>query len=483
MPMLTVLGNPRRFCDGLTRREALSAGSLALLGPFFGLPRLARPEQGHACADRPGKAKSVILIFLHGGAPTQDMFDMKPQAPVEVRGEFRPIASNVPGIQICEHLPRTARWMHRCAIVRSVNHKAGCHNTLPTFTGYEVPISDISNANPNHPPSMGSVCEYLKRGPSDLPAYVCLPNYLAWGEAARRPGIYAGFLGQRYDPLLSECDPTLDPGLSGPYLREHCPVVRGAPRLPNSVLGDGITLDRLNTRRTLLQQIDDQLRGDDTHATIGSFGRTRQRAFTLLSSTTLKVAFNLDREETRLRDRYGAHLFGSSTLVARKLVEAGVRFVNVFWDSYGGRLGIPDFGWDTHEKNFILLRDHYLPRLDGTYSALLEDLEQRGFLSETLVLLISDFGRTPYVNKDAGRDHWSYCYSVVLAGAGIRGGTVYGASDAQAAFVKDNPVSTGDICATIYQCLGIDPDMLVRDRTGRPTPVTNGGRPIREILA
>src|SRR5262249_18379703 len=167
---------------------------------------------------------------------------------------------------------------------------------------------------------------------------------------------------------------------------------------------------------------------------------------------------------------------------ARKLVAEGVRFVNVFWDYYFNRLGIPDYGWDTHEKNFILLRDHFLPWLDGTYSALLQDLQDHGLLDETLVVLLSDFGRTPTVNKDAGRDHWTYCYTVVLAGAGIRGRTVYGASDRQAAFVRDNPVSPADICATIYACLGIDPEMTVPDRTGRPIPIAPGGRPLRDIL-
>jgi hypothetical protein len=485
--MLTLLGGRRRFCDGVTRRDALKAGAASLIGGFFGLPNLSRGDQARLDGLPSGRAKSVIMIFLHGGAATQDMFDLKPDAPSEIRGEFKPVATNVPGIQICEHLPRMSRWMHRAAIVRTVNHKAGCHNTLPAFTGYEVLVPDQASANPNHPPSMGSVCEYVKQTrtsggrPDDLPAYVCVPNHLGWGEAGRRPGIYGGFLGQRFDPLSAECSPFTDPGADTKN-RPHPPEIRGEPRVPHCVLEDGITLDRLNRRQALVQQLDAVLRRGDALRTFDNFDKTRERAFSLLTSTRLRAAFNLGGEDPRLRDRYGRSLFGSSVLAARKLVEAGVRFVNVFWDNYAPRLGVADYGWDTHEYNFITLRDHYLPWLDRTWSALIEDLESRGLLDETLVVVTSDFGRTPRVNNLAGRDHWTYCYSTLLAGAGIRGGTTYGESDAQAAFVKDRPVSTADLCATIYDCLGIDPHMLVYDRTSRPIPVAHGGEPIRDIL-
>jgi hypothetical protein len=305
---------------------------------------------------------------------------------------------------------------------------------------------------------------------------------LGYGDAARRPGIYAGFLGQRYDPFISEVEPSIDPSQPKPYLREHPPVVGGLPRIPNGVLVDGLTLDRLHRRQDLVRQLDGQLRQAERQAALAGYGRTRSRAFDLLTSAQLRRAFDLERESPRLRDRYGRRMFGQSCLIARKLVQEGVRFVNVFWEYFSQRLNIPDFGWDTHEKNFVLLKDHFLPWLDGSYTALLEDLENHGLLDETLVVLISDFGRTPRVNKDAGRDHWSYCYSVVFAGAGIRGGTLYGASDPHAAFVRDNPVSPADICATIYHCLGIDPEMLVHDRAGRPYPVAQGGKPICDIL-
>jgi hypothetical protein len=476
--MLTILGNPRRFCDGITRRDALRAGTLGLVGSFFGLPAPAAPP---VC---PGRARSVILLFLHGGAATQDIFDLKPGAPDLVRGEFRPIATSAPGVHICEHLPGTARWMHKAALVRSVNHRAGCHNVVPAFTGYPELVAEQNIANPNHPPSMGSVCAYLKAREApedDLPSYVCVPNHLGWGEAGRRPGIYAGFLGQRYDPLCSECDPHYEAGVDRRDRGRPAPLL-GRPLLPHASLHAGITLDRLERRQSLLQQLDAQVRRLDAPGSLAQFAQTQDRAFAVLTSARLRMAFDLDREDPRLRERYGSTLFGASVLTARKLVEAGVPFVNVFWDNYAPRLQSADFGWDTHELNFITLRERYLPWLDQSYSALMEDLDQRGLLDETLVVTLSDFGRTPNVNAQGGRDHWSYCYTVMLAGAGIRGGSVYGASDGHAAFVRDNPVSPADICATIYACLGIDPDTLIPDRAGRPVPIAQGGRPIREIL-
>jgi hypothetical protein len=253
--------------------------------------------------------------------------------------------------------------------------------------------------------------------------------------------------------------------------------------LPQDRLGPDITIDRLHTRRSLLGQIDDRLRQLDTQATLDNYGRVQQRAFSLLTSTRVRRAFSLEQEPPRLRDRYGRTLFGNCTLIARRLVEAGVRFVNVSWDLFWDRVQIDYDCWDTHTRNFPILRETNLPNFDRTYSALLEDLEARGLLDETLVVVMSEMGRTPRVNGNGGRDHWTFCYSMWLAGAGIRGGTLYGESDAQAAYVKDRPVSTADVCATIYECLGIDPETAVQDRSGRPLPVAHGGRPIRDILA
>jgi hypothetical protein len=480
--MLTILGSPRRLCDGWTRRETLRAGALSVLGGL-GLPELLAAE-----TSRPRqKAKHVIVLYLLGGAATQDMFDLKPSAPVGVRSEFKPIATTAAGVQVCEHLPRTAKWMHRAAVIRSMTHKAGCHNPLPSYTGSEQALANIVTTGEGYPPSMGSVCEYLRQNGQggqrslDLPDYVYMPCYLGWGQSIRRPGPYAGFLGQQYEALYTECTPTLDRGKT--CLPGQPQYVRGAPRLPQASLETGITLDRLRDRRSLLSQFENKLPRAEAAAARAGFDRQQARAFQLLTSAAVRSAFDLERERPATRDAYGRTLFGSSTLIARRLVEAGVRFVNVTWDIFWERHRIDYDGWDTHTRNFPILKDWNLPQLDQTLAALLGDLNERGLLDETLVVLTSEMGRTPRVNGNGGRDHWTYCYGSLLAGAGVRGGAVCGASDAQAAFVKDRPVRPADLCATVYECLGIDPDMTVPDRSGRPVPVAQGGEPVREVLA
>jgi hypothetical protein len=345
---------------------------------------------------------------------------------------------------------------------------------LPSYTGLEIALPDITSTKETYPPSMGSVCEYLRKESDDLPAYLYLPNYAGAGNAGgvvRYPGPYAGFLGKRYDPLFSEFNPAVTRQDGGAKL------LTGEPYLAkNSRLADGITLDALQTREGLVQQFNREQGRLEKDRQLGDVNRIHARALSLLTTTKLKSAFDLTTADPKWRDRYDRTLFGSSAMIARRLVEAGVRFVNVTWDFPG------DNSWDTHAANFAWLRGA-LPSLDSTYSALLDDLSERGLLDETLVVMMSDMGRTPQVNGAAGRDHWTYCYSVAFAGAGIRGGTVCGASDAHAAYVKDRPVSTSDICATIYTCLGIDPEMPVHDHGGKPIPVAHGGRPIQEILA
>jgi hypothetical protein len=414
------------------------------------------------------------------------MFDLKPEAPDAVRSQFKPIATNVPGLQVCEHLPRMAERMDSAAIVRSVTHQAGCHNTLPTYTGHEVMIADNTTTKESYPPSMGSVCEYLRvtRGEDRgaLPDYVYMPCYLGWGQGIRRPGPYGGFLGKRYDALTTECDPFQPPDTPKPAPGSP-QAVHGLPRLPSSQLLEGVTLDRLRARRALGQQFDEQQRLLETARAIDSFDRNYQRAYDLLTSAEVKAAFDLEKESAETRARYGESLFGQCSLIGRRLVEQRVRFVNVTWDLFWGPVNIDYDAWDTHRNNFSILRDNKLPGLDQVYSALIDDLQQRGLLDETLVVMMSEMGRTPRINGNAGRDHWTNCYSVLFAGAGIRGGTVYGESDAQAAYVKDLPVSTADICATIYHCLGIPPETRVPDETGRPVEISHGGRPIEGILA
>ena len=481
--MVTMLGSPRRCCDGITRRETLKLGALSVLGGY-GLPQfLAASEAG---AVKPGKAKSVINIFLLGGAATQDMYDLKPNAPAEVRSQFKPIPTSAPGIEVCEHLPLTAKWMHKVAIIRSLNHKAGCHNTLPCYTGLEEPLTSNTTTKETYPPSMGSVCSFLQRQDpvraAGLPDYVYMPCYLGWGQAIVRPGPYAGFLGKQYDAVTTECDPKKPDGAPDPSPGTPATVL-GTPRLASSTLPQDITLDRFNTRHSLLSQFDHQQKLIEASRAVDSYGSFKQQAYDILTSSKLKEAFDLAGEDPKLVERYGGHLFGNSTLMARRLVERGVRFVNVTWDLFWDRAKVDYDAWDTHTKNFEVLKNNKLPGFDQTFSALMEDLENRGLLDETLVVVHSEMGRTPKINGNGGRDHWTFCYGAMLAGAGIKGGMAYGESDSQAAYVKDKPVSTSDLCSTIYHSLGIDPAYRVPDFAGRPLEISHGGRVISEILA
>ena len=479
MSAITLLGSARQACTGPTRRETLKAGALSLLGGLFNTPALLALENSAKPVLRPARAKSVVLLYLQGGPPTQDMFDLKPAAPDGVGGEFKPIATTAPGVEIGELLPLTARWMHKTAIVRSVYHNGGCHKNLPMYTGYDVELPD-EEFRDSDPPSMGSVCAYLERDrQQELPTYAYLPCALGWGEARKKAGPHGGFLGRRYDPFCTECTAYVDHPPDDIWKPQ---VVRGEPRLTDVQLLEGITLDRLNSRRRLVEQFDEQFRRVEQNQNLGSYPRQERLAFELLTSARVREAFDIGREDDRTRARYGRTLFGSATLLARHLVERGVRFVNVSWDNYSKRFEVSKAAWDTHERNFPMLRETLLPNFDQTYSAFIEDLDARGLLDETLVVTMGEMGRTPRINAKGGRDHWTHCYSVLLAGAGIRGGSIYGASDEQAAFIKDKPVPIRDICATIYHLLGIDPEMPVYNRANRPIPVAHGGRPIEEIL-
>jgi hypothetical protein len=258
----------------------------------------------------------------------------------------------------------------------------------------------------------------------------------------------------------------------------------GTPKLADATLSPDMTIDRLDDRRSLLQQLDHEQKRVESTGTFAQYDETRQKAFGMLTASKLKTAFDLNQESPKLKDRYGHHLFGNSAIVARRLIEAGVRFVDLYWDGYPSRHPTNlDPYWDTHSKNFEQLKTVNLPYLDQTYAALLSDLDDRGLLDETLVVMMSDMGRTPRVNGSAGRDHWTFCYSVVFAGAGVRGGSTCGQSDAQAAYVKDRPIRPADICTTVYHLMGIDPDTAVYDKANRPDAINQGGQVITEILA
>ena len=450
-----------------------------MLGGLFNEQAIRAVEQTPNPFLRPARAKSVILLYLQGGAPTQDMFDMKPHAPGGVGGEFRPIASSASGVDVCELLPLSSRWMHKSAVVRSVYHNGGCHKNLPMYTGYDLNLAD-EEFRDSDPPSMGSVCAYVERDkPKELPTYAYLPCPLGWGEVRKKAGPHGGFLGRRFDAFSTECTAYVDHPPDDIWAPQ---VVRGEPRVTDTELLDGITLDRLLGRKRLVEQFDDQFRSLESQQTSGNFPSQQRLAFDMLTSQKIREAFDLSCEGSRERERYGRTLFGSTTLLARRLVERGVRFVNVSWDNHSKRFEVSKAAWDTHERNFPMLRETLLPNFDQTYSALMEDLDARGLLDETLVVTMGEMGRTPKINAKGGRDHWTECYSVLLAGAGIQGGSIYGASDDQAAFIKDKPVHIRDICATIYYLLGIDPEMPVYDRSGRPVAVAHGGKPLHGIL-
>ena len=421
------------------------------------------------------RTRSVILVDLFGGPSHLDMFDLKPEAPPEIRGEFKPIATAVPGLQICEHLPLLARWMNRTTLIRTVSHGYNSHNPYAVMTGW-TGGNDREDyfAKPTNHPSMGSVCQYLGVGRRQgLPGYIVLPAYPGYTQGLRRAGPYGGYLGSRYNPLFSTADPTFPRPLR-PGKDDYDPtlVAMGDPTLP---LPREVTLDALDRRRTLLQQVDEAA-GRLASTGMQAMTQTQRQAFELLLSPSSQRAFDLGKEPPAVRDRYGRDLLGSSMLLARRLVEAGVTFVTVHTETKGAG------HWDSHENNFNLLRQWLLPWLDRTVSALLDDLAQRGLLESTLVLVTGDMGRTPRINARAGRDHWPQCGFCLLAGGGVKQGLVYGTSDRHGAFPKDHPVSPGDLVSTVYHLLGIDPETTVPDQTGRPIAISQGGKPLRGVL-
>ncbi len=472
--MLTLLGSPRRCCDGLSRRELMRVGALSLFGGLLQpLPAPAITRNSRTS----GKARSVILLDLFGGPSHLDTFDPKPAAPPEVRGEFSAIATSLPGVQVCEHLPRLARWLHRTCLIRTVSHGYNSHNPYAVMTGF-TGGNDREDyyAKPSNHPSMGSVLQYLGIGKQrGLPSYVCLPAFPGYSQGLRRAGPYGGYLGSQYDPFCSACDPKFAGDLNDSRdFYSHTIVPMGDPQLP--ALRPELTLDALDRRRTLLQQLDARAARLDATGGAAMMSHHQREAFALLLSPAAQRAFDLSQETLLTRERYGRNLFGSCTLLARRLVEAGVTFITIHTEAK------PNGHWDTHENNFKMLQHVLLPFLDRAVSALLEDLDQRGLLETTLVMVTGDMGRTPRVNAKAGRDHWPQCGFCLLAGGGVKQGLVHGSSDKHGAYPKDRPVSPGDLVATVYQLMGANPELTVPDQTGRPIPVSHGGKPISEIL-
>jgi hypothetical protein len=470
--MLTVLSGPRRVCSGLTRRELLLAGG-GLLG--VNLLRVLQAEAPRP--PRKARAKSVLFLFLFGGPSQLETFDLKPDAPSGIRGPFKPIASRSGGLLVCEHLPRLAARSHRYAVVRTLTHKHNDHNACHYIqTGHPLPPAPRGaagvDATDKDWPAMGSVVEYLDRrsGRRGFPSYVYLPNRLGHIQGYDRSGQYAGWLGRSYNALATEIRKR-GPG-DNPYFRP-CSDSELDFRIAG-LAGGGLTLDRLDGRRRLVEQFDHERRKLDSSAE-RSFDDVRSRAFDMVSSGKVRDALDIRREPDRLRERYGRHLFGQSALMGRRLIEAGARFVTVLWDAPDG------YSWDSHVHSDDV-KSHLLPGLDQTLSALLDDLTERGLLDETLVVCVGEMGRTPQGTPRWGRGHWSYCFPALLAGAGIRGGAVYGRSDKHAGYPADNPVRPEDLAATIFHALGIDPQSCIEDRQGRPVALVEKGQALSELF-
>ncbi len=506
--MLRVLGGPKRFCDGLTRRELLQVGSLGLLG--LGLSdwqttKAASVGEAPTSARLPGfgQAKSCILLFMYGSPSQIETFDPKPDAPVEIRGEFGCIPSSVPGLNICDRLPLLSQVMDKVTVIRSVSHPYPIHGVAYATTG--IPRIDvaleINPQDPSHWPFIGSAVDYIdghlghqsKAPRSPLPRNLVLP----WAFSSQRigevprSGPYGGFLGRAYDPVCTEFvgkgTKVARKTLAGNVWEDLEPYrgVTDESRFQLSSvsdLGPDMTLDRLDRRRSLLEQIEHLRRKADASASRSSgIDRHRAMAYDLVGSERLRRAFDLGQEPHETRDLYGMTLFGQASLTARRLVEAGGRFITVFWDEFG----LAGTGWDTHWDHFPRMKDELLPGLDRTFSGLLLDLDRRGLLDETLVVLLSEHGRTPKLSmgNGGGRDHWSRCYSVVMAGGGVARGAVVGRSDKIASDPAERRVSPKDILATIYHLLGIDPGMTIADLQGRPMALIPDAEVIREVLA
>ncbi|MFN6150040.1 MAG: DUF1501 domain-containing protein [Planctomyces sp.] len=442
------------YCDGIRRRDLLHLGAAGLSGFGLTLPGLLAAEQ--AQRDQQANARdgmSLIIVFLQGGLSTIDTWDMKPDAPPEFRGEFNPIETCVPGIQVCEHLPRLSRQFDKFALVRSFTNPNSDHGPADHYllTGYRPGAGFNGGLKPNNQrPAHGAVIA-RKLGPrGSVPPYVCLPKM--------HNSAGSSYLGSAAAPFVVDADPNA-PGFTVPDLMP--PVT--------------VRADRLDSRRSLMSRINRFQKSTELAANRGALAMDtfQQKAFDLMTSQATKAAFEIAAESDALRDDYGRHSLGQSCILARRLVEAGVRCVL-----------IDHTNWDTHYSNFSVLKNDLLPHLDSAMSTLFRDLHDRGLLEKTMVLVTGEFGRTPRINKDAGRDHWGPSTAIAIGGGGIRGGNVVGASDGRAEKPATEPYGPEDLAATIYHVLGIDPRTLFYTAEGRPLPIVPGeGRVIQPLFS
>jgi hypothetical protein len=437
-----------KFCDGVTRRDALRVGSAALFGSALGLPQLLHAEEdakGH-------KDVSLIFVFLHGGLSTIDTLDMKPDAPPEFRGEFNPVKTKVPGMDMCDLLPKLGQQADKVSLVRSFRHHNSDHGPADHYilTGYFPTAGFNPNLTPNNQrPAVGSVVSRTLGPKGSVPAYVALPKMHPSGGPA--------YLGAAHSPFVIDADPS-------------------APKfsVPDLVPPPVIAADRLDDRKKLLETVDRfhreaEGRANKSAEAIGTF---RDKAFDLMTSQAAKQAFDIHAEPAKLRDEYGRNTLGQSCLMARRLVEGGVRCVTIDHSNY-----------DTHDGNFATLKNSLLPMFDSGISTLFRDLQDRGLLDSTLVVVTGEFGRTPRINKNAGRDHWGPSFTVLMGGGGVKGGRVVGKSDARAERpASDNPYGPEDLFATTYHLLGIDPKSEFHAADGRPFALVNNGKVMNELM-
>lgn len=456
-------------CD---RREMLRVGSLALSG--VGLSHLLG-SQGRARAEQTptpsttsgsfGRAKNCLILFLSGGASHLDTFDPKPDAPAEIRGDFGSIQTSLGDVRLSEHLPRSAKLLDRVALVRSMTHEFAGHATggytMFTGQGYERTENEANFMGRQEAPHIGAALAKVSPGPGPMFPFIMVPRRLDAGSG-RRAGQWGGSLGSKYDPLQTGGDPNADD-----FRLAHLPLVANAPP------------EVIERRVRLVDQLNQQVRYLDETSASKALDLNRAKALDVIRSDAVRRAADLASADPAYRERYGRNLFGQSVLLGRRMIEAGARLVQVNWLRTQGAKG---YAWDSHRENFDALREDLIPPFDQAFAALVEDLAEQGLLDETLIVVAGEFGRTPKVTlSTAGREHWPHCFSVLLAGGGIRPGQVVGASDKSGAYPAESPIHPADLCATIYHCLGVDPQSEVHDQVGRPMVLAKG-KPIAALV-
>jgi Protein of unknown function (DUF1501) len=463
MPMPERMDEQMSRRDAFSRRRMIQIGSLGLAGLGLSLPRLLANEVSPERNRLQPLADNCILLFLNGGPSHLDMWDMKPNAPEGIRGEFKPIETSLPGYQMCEHLPRLARQMHLATVVRSMNHSVNNSHAAAVYaslTGHDRGEQGGGTKSTDHP-SLGGIMARLRPTPPTVLPQVHLPYMTKEGAGGPpQPGFFGGFLGHSYDPLFVLQDPNASDF-----------------KVPELTLQTDVSNHRLAARRRLFEATGMASLSEGRSAQV-EMSQMQERALDILSSEHTQRAFRLSDESASVRDRYGRNIYGQSTLLARRLIEAGTRVVTISW--------APDANatWDTHGGNFQKLKTSLLPELDSACASLVADLADRGLLERTIVAVLGDFGRTPKINgNNGGRDHWNFCYSLMLIGGGFQRGLILGSSDSTGAFPATHPLVPGDIISTIYRALGVLPTTEIFDQFHRPYRVVPGGDVVPELLA